>query len=726
MTHCRWIAVALLVSLGVGGCSTISDRSVLETEPEPAVASPPARDKDVPIAPSRVTAAAKGKAETDTRAKSAAPPSPAPEKPRDQRAPSPPPATEPVRPADAGQEPAMLNLEGVSLLEFCEVVFVELLKESYAISPVLQKTPPTVSVRMAKPIAREKLLPLVSEILRQYGVFLYRKNDVYQLLSTAEAQAMEPEFRYGRGRPAAVPELGMILQIYPLNYVTTTQIDGIVRRFLSPTGSVTSHEATSSLLIVDFPERIQKILEVLDLFDNKIFEQVMFRVVRPKYWDIAGLTKALTDIMKAEGIPVFRGEGFPRGVMLLPVERLNELYLFSSKAEWLTRILDHIDRLDKAEALGGDIQTFVYFTKNTTAQDLGGVMSQILGQGSTAGTAGTGISQGGSPQAKPPAAPGAMSVSGAGQTKLIVDPLRNCLIVLASPGAWAPLRDLMEKLDLPRRQVLIEAVIGELTLDEQFQLGMDWFIKNSGVKINGRAFTGEGGTAGGVGVGSLGFLYTLVADDGLFRAAFNAFVSQNRIKIISSPRIIGVDNVEASISVGTEVPVVTSEAVTGMIQQQGTTGLLRSIQYRSTGVILRVKPTIHSNGAISLDINQELSEAQTNSISPEIQSPIILNRNFQTTLVAKSGETVFIGGLISKTLSLTTSGVPILSKIPLIGSLFKSRSKGERRTELVVMLTAHILGETTDLDYFTDSLRREILPEIRDVAVKEIKKDETP
>jgi general secretion pathway protein D len=435
--------------------------------------------------------------------------------------------------------------------------------------------------------------------------------------------------------------------------------------------------------------------------------------------------KQLQDLLRIESIPFLKPREQARGVYLFPIERLREIYVFASSQEWLDRILFHVDNLDRPEALGGEVRTYLYFPMNTSAADLGKTVGYIFGQSIAGGErpaqAGAQTPAAGQPQAGQPM--GAQSQQLQATNKIIIDESRNCLIFVISPSEWATIQDLLEKLDIPAKQVLVEALIGELTLDDQFRMGFEWFVKNQNIKINNKNFSGEGGTSGGLGLGSVGFLYTLVASDDMFKAAFNAFISQNKINIISAPRIICIDNKESQIKVGTEVPVVTSEAVTGQLQTQGTTALLRSIQYRSTGVLLTVKPTIHSGGVVALDITQEVSEAQTNTISSEIQSPLILNRSIKTSLIAKNGETIFIGGLISKNISSTTTAVPILSKIPLIGALFKSQSQSERRTELIVLITPHILSEGTELDYLTDEFRLKLLPEIMKFSVKEVKKD---
>jgi len=625
--------------------------------------------------------------------------------------------TPPV-PASAENQGILLNLEDVSLVEFSEVVFIEFLKKNYTISPSLKDQPVKISVRMTKSIPAEKLIPLVKEILKQYDIYLVMKEDVYALVSAADIAALDPEFRVGKVAPAIRDETGMVLQIIPLDHIGPNQIEYIIRRYLSKSGTFLPEPITNSLIILDFPDRIAKILEILDILDQEIFKNIHLKVIKPRFWEPAGLVKQITELLRIESVPMLRPREQARGVFFVPIARLGEIYVFATSQEWLDRVLFYVESLDKAEALGGDERTFIYFPLNTSARELGNIVGQLFGSVET--PAGAAERQSGE-AATGRSLPASQSLMGIPK-KFIIDESRNSLIFVLGPSQWANILDLLERLDIPAKQVLIEAIIGELTLDDQFRMGVEWFVKNYGIKVNNKTFTGQGGTEQGLGLGGVGFLYSLVANDDLFRAAINAFISQNRIKIISSPRILGVDNKESVIRVGTEVPVVTSEAITGQIQTEGTTGLLRSIQYRNTGVILTVKPTIHAGGVVSLEFSQEVSEAQTNTISAGIQSPLILTRSIKTNLIARDGQTVFIGGLISKNVSSTRTGVPILSLIPLIGELFKSRSQSERRTELIVLLTPHILSEKSDLDYLTDEFRDKVLPEIKKIAIKEIKR----
>ena len=180
-----------------------------------------------------------------------------------------------------------------------------------------------------------------------------------------------------------------------------------------------------------------------------------------------------------------------------------------------------------------------------------------------------------------------------------------------------------------------------------------------------------------------------------------ALASQNLVKVLSRPTLTVRDGKTASINVGQEVPTLSSQAT----NTASSTEVLQSIQYRNTGVILQVKPTINARGVVTLEISQEVSEASANT-SSDIDSPIILNRQVVTEVVAGDGQTVVLGGLIRENKSSNEVGVPGLRQIPFLGFLFKTNTKSLERTELVVFLTPRIIQSQEQTDAVRDDILR--------------------
>ncbi len=219
-----------------------------------------------------------------------------------------------------------------------------------------------------------------------------------------------------------------------------------------------------------------------------------------------------------------------------------------------------------------------------------------------------------------------------------------------------------------------------MTLDDQLQFGVEWFLrKQSG------DFTTTLQTLGGLGVGSAGAVFAIGKASGDLSAVINALGKDRQVKILSRPRLMLHDNGTASINVGTEVPVITSEATSADLNLEGSSALLRSVQYRSTGVGLDISARILSKNLVSLSVNQRVSEAQANNTST-IDSPIILERSLATEVEVRSGRSVLLGGLMSENESFEESKVPLMGDLPLLGGLFRSQSRGRTRTELLIQL----------------------------------------
>jgi general secretion pathway protein D len=287
-----------------------------------------------------------------------------------------------------------------------------------------------------------------------------------------------------------------------------------------------------------------------------------------------------------------------------------------------------------------------------------------------------------------------------------VDENTNSLVITATPFQYARVEELLNRLDLLPRQVLVEVTVGEVTLNGSFQFGIEWAIRNNKGGFSQLFSTLATTTASGLSLGTSGFLYTIAS--GNFQAALQAFAKDDVLKVLSTPRLVVLDNEEANIEVGTEVPILTSQATATGVQQEGTTSLLQSIQYVKTGVIMTVKPTINSQGMLTLLIKQEVSDPATNTTS-DISSPSISTRKIDTTVALKSGSSIMLGGLIQNQTEDTVYKIPWLGDIPLIAPLFKNTQRTKLRTELFVVITPHILTSPEDAEEATKKYR-ELMP----------------
>jgi general secretion pathway protein D len=305
------------------------------------------------------------------------------------------------------------------------------------------------------------------------------------------------------------------------------------------------------------------------------------------------------------------------------------------------------------------------------------------------------------------------------EVRVVADEVTNSLVVLATQKDYNDIRDVLRRLDVVPRQVLVEALIAELTLGDDLQFGVSWAIaansrkdalgRVTGSGTGGDTTDGDGGTTtptGGVfdieralGLASSAIspvpsngTFAFISDNRNFAAVLNALAEKNRIKVLSSPHIMTADNHEAHILVGSEVPIVTTQSNATDITTAGTSNILQNIQYRDTGVILTVLPQVNSEGLVNMQIRQEVSQIQSDTTGG-INSPTFSTRESETTVVVQSGETIVIGGIIDDNVQHVRSGIPFLMDIPFIGRAFRQDRDMYQRIELVILLTPHVVRD---------------------------------
>lgn len=263
------------------------------------------------------------------------------------------------------------------------------------------------------------------------------------------------------------------------------------------------------------------------------------------------------------------------------------------------------------------------------------------------------------------------------------------------------MRGILQMLDKPAKAALIEVTVAEVSLNENSQLGVEWLIKEA--KLDGTKILTS--TLGGLGIGSAGLNYRRIDSAGDTRLLLNALASNNRATILSSPRVLARNGETATIQVGQEVPIITSQQTAPTTG--GTGGVLQTVQYRSTGVILKVKPVIHSSNQIDLDVVQEVSAAQSTTTGVNT-SPTFGTRKIDTKLSVRDGATILLGGLISKNSSQGNAGIPLLKDIPGLGQLFRTNSDKSDRTELIILITPYVIANDNDAEAVTDAFKKQL------------------
>ena len=298
--------------------------------------------------------------------------------------------------------------------------------------------------------------------------------------------------------------------------------------------------------------------------------------------------------------------------------------------------------------------------------------------------------------------------------KIIADEENNALVIKATNEEFADIEDAIQRLDIVPLQVLVEATIVEVSLTGDLSYGLEWFFRNNNV------IDGDNGVArldtGAAGLSQLapGFSYSIIDGTGGIRAVLNTLASDSKVKVVSSPSLMVLDNHSASINIGDQVPVRTSEST-----NTGTAGndsiVTSTIQFVETGVTLEVAPRVSKGGNVVMDIFQSIRTADVTETS-SIDSPTINQRQVQTSVAVKSGETIVLGGLIQDDDGRSNSGIPGLRNLPVAGALFGTTSKTSRRTELLVLITPTAVRNAIESKEATEELRDKLkglkLPEL--------------
>jgi len=400
----------------------------------------------------------------------------------------------------------------------------------------------------------------------------------------------------------------------------------------------------------------------------------------------------------------------PRGTDLIVYEPTN-LLIVTARPEGLLKFMKILEAIDIPPSDRENIRTFVYYVENGEAKKLASILKEIYVQQKSSARRSTVTKTRRTVKTKKPRLrPATPTVIGGtagmveGEVTISAYEDINALIIKASPAAYLAMLETIKKLDIPPKQVLIEVLIAEVTLNDDSRLGIEWLLKSAGKKTT---------VIGGFSPSSLDidnaasgapttdyFGYIIKPTD--FVSLINMFASYGKVNVLSSPHILALDNREAKIEVGDEIPIATGLNTTATGDTTGTT-LVSSgqIQYRTAGIILTVTPHISDKDKVTLKINQEFSGPGESTEVAGQKFPSFFTRRAQTTGIVQDGHTLVIGGLISENRTETRSGLPILSRIPIIGYLFGSTSVTTRRTELLVMVTPHVIHSQEEADILT-------------------------
>lgn len=617
-----------------------------------------------------------------------------------------------VMPPGAPQgEDIVLNFDGADIREVAKTILVDILHESYIIDP---KVGGTVNVHTSRAIKRGDLLPTLETVLRMNGAALVKESDgLYRILPSANA-----------AKGLLTPQLGDVnkplpsgfsVQLVPLKYVGVREMAKILEPFAPETGAIRADELRNMLILAGGEKELRHLIETIDIFDVDWMSGMSVGLFTLHSTDVKTLYSEIEKLFGDKTMNPLAGV-----VRLVPIERLNALLVVTPQREYLEQARLWVERLDRVGGSDGGTRLFVYPVQNGKAERLATLLGSIFSkQGATSKTtpaasvapgltpteiaseasaplSSTGVLPAASQKASPVASSTTADTqfsSADGSLRVIADKDNNALVIMTTPDQYEKIESALRKLDVAQRQVLIEVTIAEVTLTGDMKYGVEWFFTN-GARLGGQLDIGDSGIA----ALAPGFSYTWKDSAGSIKAVLNALAADSKLNVISSPHLMVMDNQTAKIQVGDRVPAGDTQTVVG-------TNVVSSVQYLDTGVQLSVTPRINANGMVAMDITQEVSNATTTTTS-KINSPTISKRSVHSIVAVQSGETMVLGGMITDNKSRASSGLPLLSEIPVMGALFGSQTIVDNRTELLVMITPRVVGNPQQ--------SREVTAEIRD------------
>jgi len=613
-------------------------------------------------------------------------------------------------PPGLGTTPITVNFDGIPLSAFVSEALGNLLNVSVRVAPDVASMAEPITLRTPNAQPPAEVYRLVQQVLADYGVQARVEDGLVQVRKVAEGAGEAPSIVANDRSGDVVTGFRPVLQIYELEVVRATDAMKWLQSLFGRDITIETDEGRNALMIRGRPVSVRQAIDALKVFDTPGMRGRVSAKLEPAFIPAAELTDRLVEALVAQGYGASRTLGVPSSVLAIPIPSANSILLFAASPETLEYAVRWAEELDKPNPTSAGPSLFYYQVKNTKAEEL----AAVLGGGDPSSPTPTNQAAGTQGEAAAPAAPTQVAVQGGA---MLVDRPRNALIFRGDATTWQRMLPLIQQMDRAPRQVMVEVTVAEVTLSDDEQFGINWGGRDSPGRFGGRFQFGSlpnsdlnpptGSTSTSPETDDTsGFVYQLAVGSSV-RARLNALANDNRISVLSTPRLMVKSGAEASIDVGNEVPTLTSQTVSGQ-QTGGSSALIQGIQYRKTGILLNIKPTVYSGDRVDLEITQEVSEAQPVGSGAAVQSPAIFNRSLSTSLSLSHGQSHILGGLMSRRENQGRGGIPGLKDVPVLGGLFRNQSRNNDRTELVLIITPYIIDNDDDAEQVTNAVRRQL------------------
>ncbi len=588
-----------------------------------------------------------------------------------------------------------LNFVNADIQEVIRAIS-QISKKNFLVDPRVKGT---INIVSATPVSPALGYDILLSALRLQGYAAVESAGVTKIIPEADAKLHVDSLAGGRGDK-------LVTRVFILKYESASQLVNIVRPMVAPNNVVVAYPSSNALVVTDYASSVKRIEKLIDSIDQPNADAPL--VVPVKHASAVDLANIINKLMPEAAAPAAGGDDNQRFVLVAD-SRTNSLLLRSDNPGRIARVKELVAKLDSAANVPGNIH--VVQLKNTDATKLAQTLRSVM-SGDTSALAQTNTA----PQANMQQNANSGSPSGGGMVQ--ADTASNSLIITSSEPVYNNLRSVIDKLDVRRPQIFVEALIVEVTTDKLGELGVQWQnmtgINKSGTNIIGGTNFGSGGTsiigmatspataaatAQGLNIGLVNGTTTLggvsILNLGMLAHALETNTDAN---ILSTPNLMTLDNEEAKIVVGQNVPFVTgSYAQTGSAT---TASPFQTIERKDVGLTLKIKPQIMQGGTVKLQIFQEVSDVVDSANATA--GPTTNKRSIESTILVDDNQIVVLGGLIKDSVKNSKSKTPLLGDIPLLGTLFRYETRTLSKTNLMVFIRPYIMYQSDGYKKISD------------------------
>jgi general secretion pathway protein D len=588
-----------------------------------------------------------------------------------------------------------IYFNNVDILEFIKYIS-ELTGKNFIVDSNVKGK---ITILSPTKITIKEAYKVFESVLEVNGFTIVESDAITKIVPMTEARSKDIET--GLREESIDPEDKVVTQLIPLKYANPEEIQKVLSGLISKNSLIVSYAPTGMLIITDVLSNVKRLLEIVDALDVEGTNEVI-SLIPLEHAGAESMAKSLTSIFKTTATRTAKDAS--ASIVIVSDTRTNSIITLASEVDTL-RIKELIKLLDK-EAPKGEGDIHVYYLQNANAEELAKVLTAIPKEKSTTTTA--------------PSAETTVVLSK--DVQIIADKATNSIIVTANKEDYLVLEDIIQKLDIPRKMVYIEALIMEVSMTKKFELGVQWYGGKPAGELAGKdigVFSSSNPsdtsilpsvtvtTAGAAVVDlptgfSLGVLGDTITIGGLtfpsIAAVVRAYATDSGVHILSTPQVIALDNEEAEITVANNIPYLTRLEAS---QTGGTTysNYYNNYEYKDVGVTLAITPQINQERFVKLKIDQTVSQVLSQDITG---LPTTLKREAKTTVVIKDNQTIVIGGLIDETKNNTNYKVPLLGSIPILGNLFRSNTSSVDKKNLYIFITPHIIENPAEAKVLTE------------------------